>query len=62
MTDVIAMSQTCSNCGATVVNDDPAIKHPVEFLDALRARGWFIPESPTGLKPHRCPQCHSSSA
>jgi len=62
MDDIIPMSQTCSNCGSTVVNDDPEIRHPLQFLDALRARGWSIPAA--GGVHHnntRCPRCASSS-
>jgi hypothetical protein len=57
------MAQTCSNCAATVVNDDPAIKHPLEFLQALKERGWFIPsvQPPSAQQaPPRCPKCASS--
>ena len=62
MTDVIAMSQSCSRCGTTVTNDETAIRHPLEFLDALRARGWSIPAA-NGvhhINP-RCPKCASLS-
>ena len=62
MADVIAMAQTCPGCGSTVVNDDPTITHPLQFLDALRARGWYIPgtqpaTSQQTRKPHACPKC-----
>lgn len=66
MTDIIAMSQTCTKCGATVTNDDPTIKHPLDFLHALRARGWFIPDTMPATtrdagRPHMCNKCVSSS-
>ncbi len=58
MTNVIAMSQSCSRCGATVTNDDAEIRHPLEFLQALRDRGWSIPDA-SGvhhINP-KCPKC-----
>jgi hypothetical protein len=60
VTDVIAMSQSCSKCGTTVTNDDPTIRHPLDFLQALRDRGWQIASQPA-LKPALCPRCASSS-
>jgi hypothetical protein len=64
--DVIAMSQSCSKCGATVTNDDPAIQHPLDFLQALRERGWQIASTQFGAqsnaanKPTLCARCASS--
>jgi hypothetical protein len=60
---IIPMSQTCSRCGKTVTNDVPEIRHPLDFVDALRKRGWFIPHPgatprPTsGERPHLCDTC-----
>ena len=53
--DVIAMAVTCYICGTTLHNDDPTIRHPLDFTDAARARGWtFV--GPVAGKP-RCPTC-----
>jgi hypothetical protein len=66
--DFIPMSQTCANCGVTVTNDaELNARHPLEFIEALRARGWYIPLTQvsslpsSGIKPHTCPKCTSSS-
>jgi hypothetical protein len=56
--DVIPMSMTCSNCGVTVTNDMPEIQHPLEFMQALRLRGWKCDEG----KPPRCDKCQTSSS
>ena len=59
------MAQTCSKCGTTVTNDMPEVLHPLQFLDELRKRGWYIPltqigQHPTsGNRPHTCPKCSS---
>jgi hypothetical protein len=66
----IAMSITCPGCGQTVTNDATLnARHPLDFLQALRDRGWYIPSTqptsplPTsGIKPHGCPKCASSSS
>lgn len=63
---VIPMSMTCPSCGQTVTNDMADIKHPLDFLEALRQRGWFIPSTQFGSpgaqrpRPHACPKCASS--
>ncbi|MDE2471861.1 MAG: hypothetical protein KGL35_24835 [Bradyrhizobium sp.] len=68
MSDVIAMAITCPDCSTRVHNDDPDIKHPLEFLAALRARGWFIPDTqypsppPSKSRAHACPACARKGA
>ena len=61
MADVTPMSQSCSHCVATVTNDDPAIQHPLGFLQALRDRGWSIVQTGGTHKAALCPKCASSS-
>jgi hypothetical protein len=60
MTDVIAMSQSCSKCGSSVHNDDATIRHPLDFLQALRERGWSITPTEGTHKPALCQKCASS--
>jgi hypothetical protein len=60
---VIPMSMSCTKCGDVVHNDDATLRHPVDFIQALRDRGWYIPvtqvsQNPTsGVQPHTCPRC-----
>lgn len=62
MSDALAMSLTCSKCGATVTNDMPNITHPLALLQALRDRGWTIPNAGgVHQNNHRCPKCASLS-
>lgn len=63
--EVIPMSITCPGCGCTVYNDNAAIRHPLDFIAAMRDRGWHVPVTqlstlPTsGNKGHSCPKCAS---
>lgn len=56
MTDApIEMALTCADCGASVYNDVADVKHPLEFCNACRMRGWQVPLNPPG--PPVCPDC-----
>ena len=61
MADVTPMSQSCSHCVATVTNDDPTIAHPLDFLQALRDRGWLVVQAGGTFQLAKCPKCASSS-
>ena len=57
--DVIEVAVTCEKCGTTVHNDKPDIRHPLEFLAAMRALGW---QAYHGVnKPVLCDKCVSLS-
>lgn len=52
MTDeVIPMALTCARCGKRIHNDDSTIRHPSDFLQACRTRGWFCDEGKQPLCP-----------
>jgi ribosomal protein S27AE len=61
--EVIAMSLTCTQCGATVRNDLPRSKmpHHLVFIEELRALGWSITPTTRHENNQRCPKCASSS-
>ena len=59
--EILALSLTCTKCGHTVQNDMPEIKDALQFMDALRTRGWFIGDKEWYHPTQKCDRCASSS-